>query len=65
MRFFVKTKKGGSFKSIRSAVEFAAGKYTEKYGDKTLMKDPASGKPKLLRHFSIGEDSGGVLITVY
>ncbi len=57
-------KKESSFKSIKAAVEFAADKYTEKYGDKTLRKAPLPEKPKLERHFSIEEGPGGVLVTV-
>ncbi len=63
--FLLKTKGDSLPRGIEAAVCEGAGKYTEKYGDRTIVRDKTSGEPKVPAHYDISGDEKTAVIRVY
>lgn len=63
--FTVRAKDGELPPGIKTAAGEGVRKYTEKYGDKTLITDSDTGKPKVAAHYDIAEKGPEAVINVY
>ncbi|HPA20200.1 MAG TPA: M20/M25/M40 family metallo-hydrolase [Verrucomicrobiae bacterium] len=50
---------------VRDCINTAVAGYTGKYGDKTKVTDPQTGKPKVDHHFDIGRDGNRFVVRVH
>lgn len=50
---------------IRDCLDFAVAEYVGRYGDKTQVVDPATGKPKVARHYDLCRESAGLVVAVH
>jgi acetylornithine deacetylase/succinyl-diaminopimelate desuccinylase-like protein len=51
--------------SVRRALEPGLAEYVAQYGDKTKVADPATGRPKVERHYDLAGKGGGLEFTVW
>jgi acetylornithine deacetylase/succinyl-diaminopimelate desuccinylase-like protein len=50
---------------VRDCLEFAVAEYVGRYGDKTQVADPATGKPKVARHYDLRREGAGLVVAVH
>jgi acetylornithine deacetylase/succinyl-diaminopimelate desuccinylase-like protein len=50
---------------IRDCLDLAVLEYIGRYGDKTQVVDPATGKPKVVRHYDLRREGAGLVVTVH
>ncbi|HEY9170775.1 MAG TPA: M20/M25/M40 family metallo-hydrolase [Verrucomicrobiae bacterium] len=50
---------------VRDCLDFGLANYLGLYGDKSKVKDPATGKPLVARHFTLARGGHGFVVDVY
>jgi len=50
---------------VRDLVEFAIEEYVGRYGDKTKVRDPVTGEPKVRRHYELQFDGRHAVLHLY
>lgn len=63
VRFLVKASGGEAI--VRRALEAGLAEYVARYGDKTKVADPATGAPKVERHYDLVAKAAGLELTVW
>lgn len=63
--FAVKPGNGTIPPAVKAAVAEGVRKFTEKFGDKTLIKDSSPGVPKVPRHYDFEERESGAVIHIH
>jgi acetylornithine deacetylase/succinyl-diaminopimelate desuccinylase-like protein len=51
--------------AVRQALELGLADYIARYGDKTNVTNPATGRPKVARHYDLAKKGAGLELTVW